>query len=130
MRRSFLRRSMPPFLIFKMLSIKPAASHPFSEPAGPTPISKGKAWSAVKWVFAGLAVAAVICLVVAGSQLPAPAPPSPPAPLVTLTSPATWPESKPAPLPHIKKKPASPPSDQQELDEMMEAHYFSRLPKP
>ena len=133
MRRSFLRRSMPPFLIFKMLSIKPAASHPFSEPAGPTPISTGKAWSAVKWVFAGVAVAAVICMVVAGSQLPAPAPPSPPAPpapLVTLTSPTTWPESKPAPLPHIKKKPASPPSDQQELDEMMEAHYFARLPKP
>lgn len=83
-----------------------------------------------KWVFACLAVAAVICMVVAGSQLPSPAPPSPPAPLVTLTSPATWPESKPAPLPQMKKKPQSPPSDQKELEEMMAAHYLARLPKP
>jgi hypothetical protein len=121
---------MPPFLIFKMLSIKPTASHLAPEPAGPTPTSTGTTWSVVKWVFAGLVVAAVICMVVAGSQLPAPAPPSPPAPLVTLTSPAIWPESEPAPLPHIKKKPAPPASDQQELDEMMAAHYLARLPKP
>ncbi len=130
MRRSILRQSLPPFLIFKMLSIKPAANHLLPDPATVDASSTGTAWSVVKWVFAGLGVAAVICLIVAGSQSPPPVPASPTAPLVTLASPATWPESKPEPLPRVKTKPAPPPSDQHELDEMMTVHYVARLPKP
>lgn len=130
MRRMIKRQSLPPFLIFKMLSIKPAENHPPPDYEVTVASSTGTVWSAIKWVFAALFVAAVICMIVAGSQSPAPAPPPPTAPLVTLASPATWPESKPVPLPRIKKKAASPPSDQQELDEMMAAHYLARLPKP
>lgn len=77
-----------------------------------------------------------LMLLLVASVSPPPAAPTPTPPRVTLSAPSVWLESKPVPPPKAKVKRArpahtvQPESDQEVLDEMMAARYFSRLPQP
>lgn len=117
------RKLPPPFLISEALRITSATSH--AQPKPPTALR-----NATKAFMAGLMGMACLTLLFTAWTAPTPPPPAAPEPLVVLTSPKTWPVSKPVPPPRRNKKTPPAESDQQELDEMMAAHYLARLPRP
>lgn len=132
MRRRFFRTQQlpPPFRIASGLSIT-SNNHVSPKPSAP--------WgTATRAVFVGIVVMAGLMLLLVASVSPPPAAPTPTPPLVTLSAPSVWIETKPVSPPKAKVKfqrarPAQsiqPESDQEVLDEMMAARYFSRLPQP
>lgn len=130
MRRRFFRtQQLPPtFLIESRLSIT-SNNHVSPQPSKP--------WGTpTRVVVVGIVVMAGLMLLLVASVSPPPIAPTPTPPRVTLSAPSVWLESKPVPLPKAKVKRTWPAhsvqqeSDQEVLDEMMAARYFSRLPQP
>ena len=128
MRRRFFRTQQlpPPFLIESRRSIT-SNNHVNPQPSKP--------WGTpTRVVVVGIVVMAGLMLLLVASVSPPPTAPAPTPPLVTLSAPSVWLQSKPVPPPKVKR--ARPThnvqqeSDQEVLDEMMAARYFSRLPQP